>query len=99
MKKKAAVKDVPVKTDIASVEDETIRRVNRTLTTIEDFLAKWDASRARPDSMFPHITKIRQFHDALVSWQSGALRSRGKAGDEERIKRLRDFVLLCRTYS
>ncbi len=90
---------MPVKTDIASVEDETMKRVNHTITTIEDFLAKWDASKIKPDDMFPQILKIRQFHDALSGWQRDALKARGKEGEGGRIKRLRDFVLICRTYS
>jgi hypothetical protein len=96
-RKKEAVKKVPVKTDIASVEEETVRRVNRTLTAIDGFLAKWDASKVKPDDMFPQIVKIKQFHDALLNWQKASLK--GKRDEEARMRRLRDFVLICKTYS
>lgn len=104
MKKKASAKSrpskkVPVKNDIASVEDETIKRVDRTLTTIEDFLAKWDQSKTKPDDMLPQIVKIRQFHGALLSWQRSALKGRAKDDEQSKVRRLRDFVLICHTYS
>jgi hypothetical protein len=109
VKKKAAPKTrisrketagkVPVRTDMSSVEDETIKRTGRTISAIENFLAKWDAAKIKPDDMFPQIVKIRQFHDALVSWQKDAVRFKAKADDEGRVKRLRDLVLICRTYS
>ena len=92
-------KKVPVKNDIGSVEEETIKRVDRTLTTIETFLAKWDHSRIKPDDMLPQIVKIRQFHDALARWQTDAVKGKEKNSEDMKVKRLRDFVLICRTYS
>ncbi|MFN7991074.1 MAG: hypothetical protein U0R44_02845 [Candidatus Micrarchaeia archaeon] len=94
-----SVSRVPVKNDIASVEAETIKRVNKTLTNLEDFLAKWDAAKTKPDDMFPQVIKIRQFHDALLGWQRNALRSHEKDDEPAKVRRLRDFVLICRTYS
>lgn len=104
MKKKAVAKPrpakrVPVKNDIDSVEEETIKRVNHTLTTIETFLAKWDHSKSRPDDLIPQIAKIRQFHDVLSRWQAEAVKGKGRNSEETKVKRLRDFVLICRTYS
>lgn len=105
VKKKAASKGkmtgkrIPIKTDISTVETETVKRVNSTISAIENFLAKWDASKTKPDDLFPQIVRIRQFHDALLSWQRNALRASQRSDDESRIKRLRDFVLICRTYS
>jgi hypothetical protein len=93
------VKRVPVKTDSVSVEEQTIRRVNKTLTSIENFLARWDASRMKPDEMLPQIIKIRQFRQALERWQTEAVKSKGSSDEQSRIRRLRDFVLICRTYS
>jgi len=98
-KKELAKKKIPVRTDSASVEEETIRRVNRTITSIEDFLARWDAAKAKPGDMFPAVVKMRQFHDALMGWQREAVKAKGKKDEEGRIKRLKDFVLICRMYS
>jgi len=98
-KGKVAGSRVPKKTDISSVEEATIERVNRTLTSIEGFLAKWDASSIKPDDMFPQIVKVRQFRDALHNWQREALKARGGWNEQSSMRRLREFVLLCRTYS
>ncbi|HSB47405.1 MAG TPA: hypothetical protein VLD37_05300 [Candidatus Bilamarchaeum sp.] len=93
------VRRIPVKTDSVSVEEQTIKRVNRTLTTIDNFLAKWDASKIKPDPMLPQIIKIRQFKEALEKWQTEAVKAKGGGDEPTRIRRLRDFVLICRMYS
>lgn len=96
--KKASRENVPVKTDISSVEKETIKRADRTITSIEKFLAKWDASKIKNEAMTPQIERIRRFHSELMKWQKDALRGqRDKDGD--RLKRLQDFVIICRNYS
>ncbi len=93
------VAGIPTRTDPVSVEEETIRRVDRTLGTIGDFLARWSSSGLKPESMYPHVQRIKRFQQALTSWQREAVRARSRADDEARMKRLRDFVLICRTYS
>jgi hypothetical protein len=98
-RKELVKKKIPVRTDSASVEEETIKRVNRTITSIEDFLARWDSAKTKPDDMFPGVLKMRQFHDALMGWQREAVKAKGKKDEEGRIKRLKDFVLICRMYS
>src|SRR5271157_1593791 len=98
-KARTAGNGIPKRSDIFSVEEATIARVSRAISTIEDFLARWDATRTRPDDMFPQVVKVKQFHGALLNWQKDALKSMGKDDDEARLRRLRDFVMLCRTYS
>lgn len=95
----SARKAVRARVDVGAVEDETIRRVSRTISTVEDFLAKWDAASLKPDSMFPHVARIRKFHGELVGWQRAALKAKGREGEESQIRRLHDFVVLCQTYS
>lgn len=97
--KEKKVKKVPRRLDIDSVEEDTMKRVGHTLKIIEGFLAKWDAAKARPEDLLPQIMKIRKFHDALQTWQRDAVRTRGKEDDDARMRRLRDFVLICQTYS
>lgn len=97
--KAGPAKKAAAKVDVGSVEDDTIRRVARTISTIENFLAKWDASRIKPDAMFPHVTRIRQFHTELLQWQRAAVKARGREDEESQVRRLRDFVVLCRMYS
>jgi hypothetical protein len=95
---RAEVGGVPVRMDSASIEEQTLERVDRTMANIEDFLSRWEAVR-KPDALFPQVAKIRRFRDALGAWRRMALRGRGKKDDEARMHRLRDFVLICRTYS
>jgi len=97
--RKSKVKKIPKKLDVNSVEDETMKRVGRTLNSLESFLAKWDAAPKKPDNVFPQVVKIRNFHGALESWQREALRTKGKEDEKARMDRLRDFVLICQTYS
>lgn len=93
------VASVPMKTDPVSVEEETIRRVEHTLSTISAFLSRWDASGFKPADMYPHITKMKRFKEALQVWQKEAIRGKGRPDEGARIGRLRNFVLICRAYS
>jgi hypothetical protein len=101
-KKKAAkikpkkVLGIPRKMDVASIEAETIKRVAKTISTFENFLTKWDASKTKPSVMYQHVLKIRKFHHALTVWQKTAGK---KADDETRTRRLQNFVFICRSYS
>jgi hypothetical protein len=109
MPKKAAVNreeagnanpgNVPVRTDSETLEAQTIARVERTLARLGDFLSKWDSAESRPEGMFPEVVKIRKFHDLLRIWQKEAVSARSKGDEKSRMKRLRDFVILCRMYS
>ncbi|MBD3210606.1 hypothetical protein GF318_04470 [Candidatus Micrarchaeota archaeon] len=96
---KSSKKKVPKKTDIASVEKETIERVNRTISSIEEFLAKWEASKIKPDVMLPQVERIREFREALEKWEKKAVKGQTKKNEKARLKRLHDFVTICRTYS
>ena len=37
--------------DISTVEEETIKRVNKTMKSIEEFLARWDASKIKAEDL------------------------------------------------
>jgi hypothetical protein len=98
-KGKSTKRKVPVKTDISSVEEDTIKRANHTITAIEDFLARWDASGIRQEIMVPEVERVKSFHKELVKWQKKALKEHSKSTDKARLKRLHDFVMICRNYS
>lgn len=80
----------------ASVEKETVKRVDQTIKKIEKFLKKWDDSEAKPDQMLPEIGRLKEFRQALLKWKKDAGKSRSEA-DKERL--IREFVLICNTYS
>lgn len=97
-KKNTKKKNVPVKTDVNSVEKDTLDRVSRTLRIIGEFLARWDAS-AKPKDMIPEIERIRHFHDDLLHWQADAMKPHPKEHDEDKVERLEAFVDICLSYS
>ncbi len=88
---------IPVRIDSASIEEQTMERVGRTMATIGKFLSRWDAAGRKPDAMVSQVARIKQFYDALGAWQRIALRAKGR--EAGRVQRLRDFVLICRIYS
>jgi len=93
------VASIPMRTDAVSVEEETVRRVERTLTAISTFLSRWDSSGFKPADMYPHITRMKRFREELQAWQKEAVRAKSRQDEGARIERLRNFVLICRTYS
>ncbi len=99
MAKKKTGRKVPMRTDLNSVEKDTIKRVNHTMAIIENFLAKWNASAIKPRDMLPQIDRIKRFHARLANWQKDAVKPHGKESEEARVRRLRDFVVICNTYS
>ena len=98
-KKKSSKKgiSIPVRTDVSSVEAETIKRADHTIAVIEDFLGKWESSRIKNKVMVPQIDRIKKFHKELIRWKNDAMESKGN--DESKLKRLHDFVLICKNYS
>jgi len=88
-----------VDTNLDSVEEDTLKRVEHTMLSLGSFLSRWDASRTKDNDLFPQVAKIRTFYQQLAAWQKEAVRARGKGGRDAQIKRLRGFVVLCRTYA
>jgi hypothetical protein len=96
---KAAKAGIPMRMDSASIEEQTVQRVNRTMATMEGFLSRWDASAKKPEAILPQVAKIRRFHEALSGWRRMSLREKGSKDETGRIRRLRDFVMICRAFS
>lgn len=93
---------VPVKKDISSIETETIARAERTISTIDNYLAKVGAAGRRGvlgKDLFPQIVRIRHFRDMLDSWRKEALSMRDRDDERTRASRLQEFVLICNSFS
>ena len=88
-----------VDTNLDSVEEDTLKRVERTMLSLGSFLSRWDAARPKDDDLLPQVAKIRTFYQQLAGWQRDTVRAKGKGGRDAQIKRLRGFVVLCRTYA
>jgi hypothetical protein len=95
-----ALHRVPLRTDSAALERQTLERVGRTMMSIGNFLARWDLASKKPGYILPEIGKIRRFYEALGAWQADAAEaSRRKSSEAERLRRLRRFVFICRAFS
>ncbi|NYZ73674.1 hypothetical protein H0O00_00870 [Candidatus Micrarchaeota archaeon] len=87
-------------TNVDDVEKEAIEKVNRTITVLEGALATWDAAKEKPIDLKDRFSRYKQFHDALATWETKALKSRGKQEDfNTRVQRLREFVDICYAYA
>ena len=88
------------KIDFPSIEKEAISRADRTLSTIETFLARWDATKQKPQYMNQEVIRIKQFYTSLIAWQKSTLKVQKSKFDEASCKkRLASFVHICQNYS
>ena len=88
------------KPDFSKIEKEAMQRADRTLSTIENFLLKWDSSKQKPSSMTAQISKVKRFYEALSVWQKSTLKAQKSKFDEAAAKkRLANFVHICQNYS
>lgn len=85
--------------NIEQVEQETMQRVNKTISALEMAIASWDAAKEKPEDLKPKFMRYGQLHEVLSRWQTKALRSLGKADYDERVQLLWEFVDLCKTYN
>ena len=88
-----------VDTNLDSVEEDTLKRVERTMLSLGSFLSRWDSARSKDGDPLPQVAKIRTFYQQLAAWQKEAIRAKGKGGRDAQIERLRGFVVLCRMYA
>lgn len=100
IKSKISKLSVPKKVDFSLIEKEALERSNRTISTIENFLAKWDSVKQKPESLKQEISKVKRFYDSLILWQKSTLRAQKSKFDEAAAKkRLASFVHICQNYS
>lgn len=86
--------------DVEQMEQLTMNKANKALTTIESALAAWDASEEKPEDMALVVNRLRFFHDAVAEWEKKMLISISKGADiSERVERLREFSNICHTYA
>ncbi|MEW6036635.1 MAG: hypothetical protein AB1529_08550 [Candidatus Micrarchaeota archaeon] len=99
-KRKVAAKAVTKisEADLRKIEDETIERVNKTVSALESAIASWDAAGTKPAELKAKFSKYRLVHEVLTRWQSKAMKSRGKSDVDERLGVLWEFVDICRIY-
>ncbi len=101
--RKKTVKALPIsvqKKDINMMEDETFKRVRATLASIEGFLGKWNSSKEQPENMRGEVLRLQRYKKALKKWQRDAEKAKKKKETVGgRMERLREFIMICFTYS
>ena len=85
--------------NVDRIEQETIEKVNHTITVLESSIAAWESSKEKPADLAPSFERYRKFRDALADWAGKALKAKGKKEEfEDKMKRLREFVDICHAY-
>lgn len=88
------------KSNIEQVENETIDKVNKTITVLEGAMATWEASKEKPRGLEEKFTRYKKFLEALTEWETKALKARGiEESFDVRVQRLRRFVDICYSYA
>ncbi|MBU0526928.1 hypothetical protein KKE92_00450 [Candidatus Micrarchaeota archaeon] len=86
--------------DLNVLEDETLRKVNKSISALEVALAGWEASKDKPEYLRSKYQKYERFHKELAMWTKKILHARKlKRPVDERVELLRDFVKICSSYS
>lgn len=113
LKKKADAKDVPkflqgrgtagqndqiTEENIAEAEKETLENASKAISLLENALAKWEASKDKPEDLMKDFARYRAFRDELAQWMTKALKSRESLPFEKRAEHLRKFVEICYKY-
>jgi len=91
---------IPEDFDVEAAENETISRVNKTLSAIEKAVAAWDASKEKPLALRLKILHLKRFHSQLSKWERKMLLSISRhEGRSKRVVLLREFTEMCHAYA
>ncbi len=83
--------------ELAALEEDADAIVSNAISKIESAIDAWKAAGGKPEDLRDSIRVLQSFYDELVEWEKRSLR--GKGGSvEERLERLREFVVICRRH-
>lgn len=86
--------------NIDEVENETIERVNKTISVLENSIAIWDAAKEKPAELQEEFDRFKKFYSALTQWETKALRIKQKVPDfAVRVNMLKEFTDICQMYA
>lgn len=81
--------------ELEKMELETLGKVSRTLSTIENAIALYDASEEKPEDLKARISRLKIFHEKLSNWEREMLIARTRKNIEKRYDMLEKFVDVC----
>ncbi len=82
------------------IEKETMKKVNRTITTLEAAIATWETAKEKPEDLKDRFTNYKRLHDALMKWERDVLKAMEREDKfDVRVRRLQEFVDICYAYA
>jgi len=85
---------------LVPTEQETLHRVNKTLSAIEKAVSVWDASAEKSPALRPRVEHLRKFHTVLTAWEKKMLISISRSESrKKRVALLREFTEICSMYA
>jgi len=86
--------------NIEEVEKETIEKVSRTISVLENSIAIWEAAKDKPDNLREEFERFKGFCKALSEWETKELKMKRKGVDfGNRIGLLKEFTDICQMYA
>jgi hypothetical protein len=87
----------PVTEDnIHIVERKVFVRVKKTISVLEDAIAKWNTAKTKPKELKLKFMKYKKLHDELSQWGKGLVSTKKRKLEfNARIERLMEFVNIC----
>ncbi len=76
---------------INELEKLALQTSNRTISSIENAVATWDAAGEKPFELEPDILRLKNVHGKLCEWEIKMLKSMGRADLHDRIHLLEQF--------
>jgi len=85
--------------ELRKIEDDTLKKVNSSISSLEIAIATWHATKKKPKDLEPKYEKYIWLHKELSKWATRMLKSRKHgSGFDARIKLLGNFVKICSVY-
>lgn len=86
--------------DVDRLEKLAIDKANQAISAIENAMAVWDASPAKPDELRPRMVRLRYFYDSITDWEKKALMTVGQPDQVgPRVERLKEFTDICNSFA
>jgi hypothetical protein len=96
---KATKQDFSIE-DVDKMEKLAIDKANKAVSAIENAMAVWDASSAKPEELKPRMVRLKYFYDAITGWEKKALMTVGMRDEVgARVERLKEFTEICYAYA
>jgi len=85
--------------NIDLIQNETVKKVSKTLSSLEVAIADWDISEEKPEELKQKFKRYKWLHTSLSEWEKKTLKAIGKKDKyETKLQRINEFVKICNAY-